>query len=240
MKRVGIIGGIAPESTVDYYRQIIAKYRQRSTGGSCAPVIINSIDMVKMVGMIAAARLDELVDFLYEEIARLARAGADFAVLSSNTPHIAFDEIRRRSPIPMISIVECTAAVAAKRGLKRVGLFGTQYTMRAGFYRDVFSKSGITVVLPMEAEQQYIHAKYAGDLVNGQFTGELVNAVFLPETRRELEKIAQRMAKDDGIEALILGGTELPLILRDASEIGIPLLDTTAIHVDRILDELLT
>lgn len=240
MKRVGIIGGIAPESTVDYYRQIIAGYRQRSKGSTCAPVIINSIDMVRMLGMISESRLDELVDFLHDEIGRLARAGADFAVLSSNTPHIAFDAIRSRSPIPMISIVESTAAVATSRGFKRVGLIGTRFTMKAGFYADVFSKRGIAVLLPKDAEQTYIHAKYAGDLVNGQFTGELVNAVFLPETRQEFVKIAKRMVKDDGIEALILGGTELPLLLRGDKETGIPLLDTSAIHVDRILDELLT
>jgi len=224
MKRVGIIGGIAPESTVDYYRRIIAKYPS-------APVLINSIDMEHMVGMVRESRLDELADFLRDEIARLARAGADFAVLSSNTPHIAFEEIRRRSPIPMISIVESAAGEAASRGWKRLGLFGTAYTMRGRFYPEVFSKHGIEIAIPADAEVEYIHAKY---------TGELVNAIFLPETRRELARIAARMAKDDGIEALILGGTELPLILRDAAEITIPMLDTTAIHVDRIVDELLS
>jgi len=239
MKRVGIIGGIAPESTVDYYRQIIALYRERSTRGSSAHVIINSIDMVKMMSMIAAARYDDVVDFLCDEIERLARAGADFAVLSSNTPHIVFGRIRDRVPIPMISIVESSAGAAASRGWKRAGLFATAFTMRAGFYADVFSKYGIAVVLPNEDEQRYLHAKYVGELVNGGYTGELVNGLFLPETRSELARIAKRMANEDRIEALILGGTELPLLLRGDREIEIPMLDTTAIHVERIVGEML-
>lgn len=237
MKCVGIIRGIAPESTVDYYRQIISRHREL-TGGVYPAIIINSIDLMKMLGLVAAREFDALIAYLLAEVGKLARAGADFGLLTSNTPHVVFDELQRLSPIPLISIVEASAVAAAKRQFRRVGLFATRFTMRGGFYTDVFARSGITVVLPDEKEQDYVHAKYIGDLVDGRYTGELVNGIFSPETREELTKIIRRMGARDSIEALILGGTELPLLLHDDGQAGIPLLDTTSIHVERVVEEM--
>src|SRR5947207_12045853 len=131
MKCVGIIGGIAPESTVSYYRQIVARHREL-TGGAYPTILINSIDLMKMIGFITAGKLDGLIAFLGEEIMKLARAGADFAVLTSNTPHLVFNELQRLSPIPMISIVEMAAAAAARRRYERLGLFATGSVFGAG------------------------------------------------------------------------------------------------------------
>ena len=231
MKTVGIIGGIGPESTIEYYRLIIAGYRERQTDGSYPSIIINSVDLTKLVRWVGANELDAFTDFLVGEIERLARAGVDFGALASNTPHIVFDQIRERSPIPLISIVESTRDAAQALGLKRVGLFGTSFTMQGRFYPDAFSKAGMTIVVPAEDEQAYIHEKYMKDLLNG---------ILLPETRERLLAIVDRMKERDGIEGLILGGTELPLILRDTEHNGIPFLDTTKIHVERIVAELLS
>jgi len=159
----------------------------------------------------------------------LARAGADFGALASNTPHIVFDQIRKLSPIPLISIVESARDAVQALGIRHVGLFGTRFTMQGRFYSEVFSRAGINLIVPDEAEQNYIHEKYMG---------ELLNNIFLPETREGLLAIVDRMKNRDGIEAGILGGTELPLILRDPEHNGIPFLDTTKIHVERIVDEL--
>jgi len=230
MKIVGIVGGIGPESTIEYYRLIIAGYRQRQTDGSYPSIIINSIDLSKLLGWAMANELAALTDFLLGEIERLARGGADFVALASNTPHLVFDELRRHSPVPLISIVEATADAALSLGLKRIGLFGTSFTMKGSFYPDVFSRAGLTIVAPAAAEQVYIHEKYMTDLVNG---------IILPETRARLLEIVDQMRVRDSIEALILGGTELPLILRDAEHNGIPFLDTTKIHAQRIVEELL-
>jgi aspartate racemase len=229
MKIVGIVGGIGPESTIEYYRFIIARYREQQTDGSYPSIIINSIDLTKVLTWAAANELEALSDFLVGEIERLARAGADFGALASNTPHLVFDELRRRSPIPLISIVEATAGAAQTLGLKRVGLFGTGFTMKANFYPDIFARAGMTIIVPAEAEQGYIHEKYMTDLVNG---------IILPETRERLLAIVDQMKARDEIDGLILGGTELPLILRDAEHNGIPFLDTTKIHVERIVAEL--
>ena len=231
MKTVGIIGGLGPESTIDYYQRIIASYREQKRDGSYPSIIINSVDLNKMRDLIQANELSKVVEYLAVELQRLARAGADFGVLSANTPHIVFDEIRDISPIPLISIVEATRDAAAGLDLKRVGLFGTRFTMQGRFFPEVFSRAGITLLVPDESQQAYIHERYMSELVNG---------IFLPETRQRLLQIVDHMIEREGIEALILGGTELPLILPDATHNGIPLLDTTRIHVERIVAQLLS
>lgn len=225
-----MIGGIGPESTLEYYRFLIAEYRARVPDGSYPPILINSIDLTRLLTLIAASDLEAVVEYLATEVTKLARAGADFAVLASNTPHIVFDEIRRRSPIPMLSIVEATCEAARALALQRVGLFGTRFTMQGQFYRHVFSRHAIEVVVPEPDDQAYIHEKYMGELVKG---------LVLPETRDGLLAIARRLRERERVEAIILGGTELPLILRDAPNPGIPFLDTTTIHVKRIVAEML-
>ena len=160
----------------------------------------------------------------------LVRAGADFGFIAANTPHLVFDEVQRRSAIPLLSIVHATCNHARALGLKKVGLFGTGFTMRASFYSEEFQRVGITLVRPKEAEQEFVHRKYIGELLKNQF---------LPETRTELLRVAQRMKNEDGIEAIVLAGTELPLLLRDSGGPGIEFLDTTVIHVEAIVNELL-
>jgi aspartate racemase len=230
MKTLGMIGGVGPESTVDYYRLIIAEYRAQKADGSYPRVIINSVDLQQMVRLMEANDLAAVSELLVEEIGKLARAGADFGLLSSNTPHIVFDELRQRSSIPLISIVEATCADARSLRLKKLGLFGSRFTMQARFYPDVFSREGIKIAVPEPDEQAYIHEKYMNELVNG---------VFLPETRAGLLRIVEQLKQRHAIDGLILGGTELPLILRDVTESGIPFLDTTRIHVRAAVAQLL-
>jgi aspartate racemase len=230
MRTVGILGGIGPESTVEYYRGIIAGYRRQSPDGSYPSILINSISVSKLLGWMDAGQLGNVVNYLADELQKLVRAGADFGIIAANTPHIVFDDLQRRSPIPLISIVEASCAEAKKLGIGRAGLLGTRFSMQASFYPDVFRRKGITVVVPDEAEQAYIHEKYVG---------ELLANTFLPETRARLLEIIQRMKEQEQIQTVILGGTELPLLLRDESASGIPLLDTTQIHVRAVVAELL-
>jgi aspartate racemase len=226
-----MIGGTGPESTIEYYRLIIASYRERTQDGSYPPILLNSIDMTKMLDLIGANQLAEVTEYLVGEVQKLANAGADFGFLASNTPHIVFNEIQRRSPIPLISIVEATCEAAQALGLRKAGLFGTRFTMQKSFYPDVFSKVGIKLVMPEPNEQSYIHDKYMNELVNG---------IFLPETREELLSIVSHMIEEQDIQGLILGGTELPIILNDTEYMGIPFLDTTRIHVERVVVEMLS
>ena len=229
MKTLGIIGGLGPESTVDYYRLIIAAYRQQKQDGSYPAIIINSIDLQKVRDLVTANALAELTECLVAEVQRLARAGADFGLFAANTPHIVFDDVRRQSPIPLLSIVEATCEAAKALGLKKLGLLGTRFTMQGRFFPDVFSEAAITLAVPTEDEQAYVHDKYMGELVNG---------IFRAETRERLLQIIDRLKQREGIEGVILGGTELPLLLRDASH-DIPFLDTTEIHVRAAVAQIL-
>ena len=224
MKTVGIIGGIAPESTMEYYRLIIASYREKKRDGSYPPILINSIDMKKMLDLIAAKELAEVTEYLLGEVRKLAQAGADFGLLASNTPHIVFEDLRRQSPIPLMSIVEAACEAAQSLRLKKVGLFGTRFTMQGGFYSKVFGEHGIEIIFPPAGEQDYIHEKYMGELGQWRLPGR--NAGAAADDRGPLKA-------RNGIQGLILGGTELPLILREEFARGIPFLDTTKIHVDR-------
>lgn len=191
MKAIGIVGGIGPESTVDYYRLL---------------ELAGSRDHAGLTGYLLGA-----VEAL--------------AIFAANTPHIVFDEVRQRSPIELVSIVSATCDAAQGLGMKRVGLLGTRFTMQGRFYPDVFDTRGIAVVAPGAAAQEYVHEKYVSELVAGRF---------LDETRTGFLDVIDRMQRDEEIERVILGGTELPLLLRE-SRSRLPLLDTTRIHVDAVV-----
>jgi aspartate racemase len=221
VKRIGLIGGIGPESTIAYYRAIMAA--GRAIAPTCQPrVLINSIDVETVLRLVGGNQLTELTDFLVAEVERLGRAMADLVLIAANTPHIVFDAVRSRSPLPMVSIVEASCDAVQAMGLRRVGLFGTHFTMQGRFYPDVFSKAGITVVLPRVDEQAFIHDKYINELLVGTFTST---------TRDALLRVVDAQRSRDGIEAVVLAGTELPLLLTDLTAASVPLLDTTDIHV---------
>jgi aspartate racemase len=229
MKTAGIVGGIGPESTIEYYRGIVRLYREKNPDGSYPQVVINSIDAGLMLGFFGSNRLPEATDYLAGEVERLARAGADFGVLAANTPHLLFDALQERASIPLLSIVDATCRAATARGLRRVGLLGTRYTMGARFYPDGLRRAGLSMALPSAEDQAYVHETYMGELVKG---------LLRPETQRGLLAVVERMRGQEGIEAAILGGTELSLILHDGEAV-VPLLDTTEIHVETIVAHLL-
>jgi aspartate racemase len=231
MTTLGIIGGLGPESTLDYYQRITALFRERTGNRHYPELVIVSVDLRKGLDFMEANDLNGMADYLLEGINKLARAGADFGIISANTPHIVFDEVVAKSPIPLISIVEATRAAAKAQNLKRLALFGTQYTMQASFYPKVFARDGIELLVPDSQDQDYIHDKYMNELVPGKF---------LAGTRAGLLTIVDRMKATTNIDGVILAGTELPLILRDPIHNAIPFLDTTKIHVEAAVGQMLS
>ena len=229
MRRLGIIGGIAPPSTIDYYRQLTTRYEQRSPDGSYPQIILNSIDGRRFFVVLEAGDRPTMIEVLLAELDRLARASADIAIFASNTPHLVFDDVAASSPLPLISIVEEVAKVAAAAGYQRVGLLGARFTMEAAFYPRVFERHGIEVVVPTPSDRAYVHERYFAELVEGRF---------LEETRAGVIDVVARLVAAEEIESVILGGTELPLLLRDA-EAAVPMLDVTSIHVDAVIERLL-
>src|SRR6476659_7985902 len=176
MKTLGIVGGIGPESTIEYYRFILDSCRKRMAemptpeqllaGGQSVPhLIIDSIDVNRGLAMLDAGDLTALAAYVSESIERLTRAGAEIALIAANTPHIVFDEVARRATIPMISLVQATCERAAALGFKKLALLGTGFTMRGRFYPAVFARAGIELVTPSEEEKEFIHRAYLGELL---------------------------------------------------------------------------
>jgi aspartate racemase len=223
----GLVGGLGPESTIDYYRRTIEAWQQFEPG-SAPSIVIDSLDVQVALRLVASDRA-ALIDYLLASLHRLAGARVDFAVLTANTPHIVFDELAARAPIPLLSIVETCADETRRLGLKRPALLGTRFTMEGEFYSAVFARHGITVVRPDDAERALVHERYVGELIPGKFTDA---------TRAEIVGLIETMARRDKIDSVILGGTELPLLLRDATVAGLPALDTTALHVEAIVARL--
>ncbi len=226
-KIIGIIGGIAPPSTIDYYQKLIAGFQAKARTRQYPSILINSIDMTRMLELVSNKEFDGLVEYLSGEIHKLERGGADFAVLASNTPHIVFERLQKKSSIPLISIVDVTVKYAKICGFKKLGLFGTKSTMQSGFYQSGFSKENIDIVTPPMESQDYIHDKYMNEFVKG---------IFLEETKKKLIEIVYTMIEHNGIEGLVLGGTELPFILEEKDFKNFALLNTTEIHVESILE----
>lgn len=221
MKRIGIVGGLGPEATIDYYRLIIDGYRAQSKGNA-PEIVVYSMNLNDFPDINAR---DKVIAWFAEALEALHKAGAEFAVIAANTPHIVYDDLKRLSPIPLLSIVEETCRAVKSLNLKRVGLMGTKVTMSSNFYQKALSQRDIAVVVPTSQEQDYINNKL--------FTEIMYNKI-VNSTREGLLKIVKRMIDDDRIEGIILGCTELPLILT-TDEFGIPFLNTTKIHVDSVI-----
>lgn len=225
--KIGMVGGIGPESTVDYYKRLIELFQKDINHGNYPEIIISSINMTSMLQLVADRKWGELTAMLTDAVNSIQRAGADFAFIASNTPHVVFENVKRASPIPLISIVEAARMTAQKLGLKKVCLLGTLFTMQSSFYQTEFDGSGITITVPNEKEQQYIQQKLFSEIEQG---------IFLEGTRNGLLSIVERLIHEEAIDGVILGCTELPLILT-RSEYGIPFLNTTEIHVSRIIEK---
>lgn len=227
MARVGLVGGLGPESTIDYYKQIIDGW-QNHEPGSAPSIVIDSLDVQQAIRLVSGNR-PALIEYLAASVQRLAAAGADFVAMTANTPHLVFDEVVSRSPVPLLSIVETCAAAAQRLGLARLVLLGTRFTMEASFYPEVCARHGITVIPPGEHDRAWIHDRYLGELLKGEFTSSV---------RDEFRALVARLREQTAIDGVVLGGTELPLLLRDETIAGLPALDTTALHVEAIVNRL--
>jgi aspartate racemase len=224
MKRIGIIGGLGPESTVDYYKLLIGAFKGERTSFDYPEIIIYSAKLSRFLELADGGKWEQLAEWLLDMVKALHRAGAEFAAIASNSPHVVFPEVSSRSPVPLLSIVEAACARAKAMGRKRLGLLGTAFTMKADFYQKVFRAQGLSLVVPEEQDRKLIQERLFSEIELG---------IIKDATRQELLGVVARMIEKQSIDAVVLGCTELPLIL-DRDELGIPFLNTTAIHAEAI------
>ena len=227
MKKIGIIGGIGPESTIAYYRQIIRMFQERYRSDLYPELLLHSIDMTSMLAFINNGQLDQLVEFLKSRVDVLVKAGVDHVVLASNTPHLVFDHLQQKVDVHLISIVDECCKYVSTKGMTRLGLLGTKSTMSKGFYQQKGELYGLKILTPNEAHQDFVHDKYMNELVFNDIKAK---------TKLGLIDIVNDLKNAYQIEGIILGGTELPLVLdqRDFSDITV--FDTTQIHVAAIIE----
>ena len=230
MKKIGLVGGLGPESTLDYYKSIIDVFKEKSTRLEYPEIIIYSVNMTDFLDLMKRKEYEKATGYLLEKTSALKAAGADFAALTANTPHLLFNQLNKRANLPLISIVEATAREALNKELKRPGLFGTGFTMNSSFYSDVFHNYDMQVVLP-DAEDK--------EIINQKLFSEIELGIFKDETRDLLVEIIQKMKEQQQIDSVILGCTEFPLILTEPEYCGIPVLNTTQIHVKEIINSCL-
>ncbi len=227
MKKIGLVGGMGPESTVEYYQGIINAFKVESEELNYPDIIIYSVNLSKVLGLMRASDNQGAMSYLFEKLKKLEVAGADFVAMTANTPHLFFNELAETINVPMLSIVEATGREARRFDLRRPGLLGTGFTMNNTFFADVFRKLGMEIIVPEKSAKEYIDAKLFSEIELG---------IFKEETREGLLQIVKNMKQSNDIDGIIMGCTELPLILPENSYHGLPVLNTTEIHIREIVE----
>lgn len=225
MKKIGIIGGLGPESTLDYYKGIIDAFKPSYNDSGFPEIVIESLDLKSFVERGMSGDWIAITDILSARFNAMQRSGAEFGVIASNTPHRVFDEVQSKTSLPLISIVDACCDYAKHKGIDSVCLLGTAFTMRADFYKTKLSARGIETVVPHEDEIDYIQEKL--------FT-EIELGIIRPETKRGILEIIERIGSSEGVQGVILGCTELPMIIKP-DDIDLEYINTTQIHIDAIV-----
>lgn len=224
-RKIGILGGMSPESTTVYYEHITRTYTERFGDYGYPEILIYSVNFQKFVDWQHAGQWSEAAAEMAKALEGLRMAGADFGLIATNTMHIVFDEVQRAVGMPLLSIVDATAEAILEAGLRSVGLMGTVFTMRESFFRDRLAQSGIEVLVPAPADQ---------DLMNEVIYQELCSGKILPDSRRKFLEIIERL-RCAGAQGIVLGCTEIPLLVRP-EDCALPLFNTTLIHAEKALN----
>jgi aspartate racemase len=230
MKKIGIVGGLGPVSTMDYYSGIIHGVKAKTGDDNNPQIVIDSVNMTELLSFLFSKNWDALVNVLVKSINNLANAGAEFAAIASNTPHIVFDEVQKQSVLPLISIVDATCKYAQSHECKKALIIGTRFTMSSGFYAEAFEKYGIAAIVPSDNEQQIIHSIIFPKLEDG---------IVVPEDKLKMLEIVNGLRVVHDADALVLACTELPLMIKD-SDVNYLILNTTQIHIEAIVGSILS
>lgn len=224
-KKIGILGGLSPESTVEYYQHITRSYTQRFGDYGYPEILIYSVSFQPYVDWPAGDQWDLVAEGLSEAARNLETAGADFILIATNTMHLVFDEVQANVNVPMLSLLDAVSEAIQAKGLSRVGLLGTRFAMEHGFYQATLEQKGITVLVPGAEDRAYVNRVIYDELVAGQIRDK---------SRARFVAIINKLAAEDA-EGVILGCTEIPLLVSEA-DVEVPLLDSTLIHAEAALN----
>ncbi len=224
-KKIGIIGGLSPESTVSYYLHITRRYVERFGDYGYPEMVIYSVSLERYHRWRRENRWDRVAEDLIAAAKGLQRAGADFGLIATNTMHRVFDAVQSGIDFPFINLLDVTAAKAKEMGLKELGLLGTRYTMAEGWYSQRFAQHGLDTIVPQPGDQDVVHRVIVEELVQGRF---------MERSRAEYVRIMNALTVL-GAEGIILGCTEIPLLVKQG-DAPVPLLDTAVIHADAALE----
>ena len=227
---LGLVGGVGPESTLDYYRRLLDAFHARRGGATHPALLINSLDGGGLIPRLVAGDLEPVRAGVAVAVAQLAAGGAGMAMICSVATHQVFDMVAPSAPIPMLSIIEATVRAALAAGIRQPALFSPRMTTEGRFFARPFEAADIELVRPSEADRAWINDAYLGELLVGDIRDT---------TRERLLDILAGLQRSEGVDGLILGGTELSLILPGASYEGLTVLNAAAIHVEAAVDWLL-
>ncbi len=226
-KKVGIIGGLGYTSTLEYYRNIIEESLLYTKSDEYPELVITSLNMTEIMTMLENESYEQLTLCLCKNIQDLENAGADFAVIASNTPHIVFDKLSQISPLPLISIVDVTAEAILRCGYKNVLLTGTKFTMKNQFYKKALESHGIKCTVPNDIDIEKIQ-----DII----FPELENGIINQEKKQDFITLCEKYISDE-VQAVVLGCTELPLLIQN-TDLNFPIINTMKLHIEAIVHKI--
>ena len=226
MKKIGLVGGTGPESTLMYYKELNSRIDAATNGAEMPDIAIESVNFRKAWGMVSAGKNEDLSNYLSEKVMCLKKSGAEIISLTAGTMHIVFNEIKEQTGVDLVSIPKAVADEAAAKGIKKVGLLGTIFTMEKDYMKEDLRAAGIEVIIPEKTER---------DLIAKRILEELELGIVKESTLAEFTKIINRMKEEDGIEGVILGCTELPLLLNEGN-CPVPCLDAVEIHRNKLIE----
>jgi aspartate racemase len=223
-KKIGIIGGLSPESTVEYYQYITRTYTERFHDYGYPEILIYSVSFQPYVDWPADDRWDLVAEGLSKAARKLENVGADFILIATNTMHLVFDQVQANVNVPMLSLLDAVGEAIQAKGMSRVGLLGTRFAMEHGFYQDALADKGIAVLIPDAEDRAYVNQVIYDELVAGKLRDE---------SRARFVAIINKLAAE-GAEGVILGCTEIPLLISE-DDVSVPVLDSTLIHAEAAL-----
>ena len=225
MKTIGLIGGMSWESSVVYYELINRKVKEKLGGFHSCKNIMVTVDFAEIEKLQHENNWDALDKMMATAAMQLEKAGADIVILCTNTMHLCSEAIKKAISIPFLHIAEATAQEITRQKIRKVALLGTKFTMEKDFYKEILRQQNIEVIIPTEEERAKIHTIIYGELVHGM----------IRDNSRETYKTIIKNLENNGAEGVILGCTEIPLLISD-NDVAIPVFDTTKIHAEAAVD----